>query len=180
MRHQSRETAFKIIYQIDMGKNDLETASRCTMENDGLTKREQEFCQELVCAVEERLTEIDGIIQRNTVGWHVERMMSVDRNLLRLAVYEMLYSAHISPKGAINEVLELAKIYGKQESSAFINSILDKVLRNEEKRSNLVTEAAREVMAEEPALSQAEPQVIEREVTAEEADALLCGKILAE
>ena len=45
MRHQSRETAFKIIYQIDMGKNDLETALRCTMENDGLTKREQEFCQ---------------------------------------------------------------------------------------------------------------------------------------
>jgi len=106
--------------------------------------------------------------------------MSVDRNLLRLAVYEMLYSAHISPKGAINEVLELAKIYGKQESSAFVNSILDKVLKNEEKRSELVTEAAREVMAEEPALPQTEPQVIEREVTAEEADALLHGKILAE
>ena len=101
MRHQSRETAFKIIYQIDMGKNDLETALRCTMENDGLTQQEQAFCQELVRAVEEHLIEIDEIIQRNTVGWHVERMMSVDRNLLRMAVYEMLYSAHISPKGAL-------------------------------------------------------------------------------
>lgn len=180
MRHQSRETAFKIIYQIDMGKNDLETALRCTMENDGLTQQEQAFCQELVRAVEEHLIEIDEIIQRNTVGWYVERMMSVDRNLLRMAVYEMLYSAHISPKGAINEVLELAKIYGKQESSAFINSVLDKVLKTEEKRSDLVTEAARAAMAHEPTLSQAEPQVIEREVTAEEADALLHGKILAE
>ncbi len=180
MRHQSRETAFKIIYQIDMGKNDMETALRCTMENDGLNQTEQAFCRELVQAVEDNLTEIDQIIQRNTVGWHVERMMSVDRNLLRLAVYEMLFSAHISPKGAINEVLDLAKLYGKQESSAFINSILDKVLKQEAKRAHVVTAAAREAMAQEPALPQEEPPVIQREVTAEEADALLHGKLPVE
>lgn len=176
MRHQSRETAFKIIYQIDMGKNDMETALRCTMENDGLNQTEQAFCRELVQAVEDNLSEIDEIIQRNTVGWHVERMMSVDRNLLRLAVYEMLFSAHISPKGAINEVLELAKLYGKQESSAFVNSVLDKVLNREDKRADVVTAAAREAMAQEPALPQEEPSVIRRDVTAEEADALLHGK----
>lgn len=174
MRHQSRETAFKIIYQVDMGKNELETALEHTMENDGLSQTEQAFCQQLVTEVAAHLTEIDEIIQRNTTGWNVERMMSVDRNLLRLAVYEMLFSAHIVPRGAINEALELAKIYGKKESSAFINSVLDKVLKNETKRDDVVTAAALQAMAEE---SHAEPAtetvVIEREITQEEAEAFL-------
>ena len=176
MRHQSRETAFKIIYQIDIGKNDMATALQHTMNNDGLNEREQVFCRELVTAVEEKLTEIDAIIQKHTTGWKVERMMSVDRNLLRLAVYEMLYSAHISPKGAINEVLDIAKVYGKKESAGFINSILDKVLKNEEKRDNLVTEAAAEVMAQPPTLDQTEPAVIEHELSEAEAEVILGGK----
>ena len=180
MRHQSRETAFKIIYHIDMGKNDLETALQHTMQNDGLNQREQVFCRELVTAVEEHLDEIDAIIQRHTTVWRVERMMSVDRNLLRLAVYEMLYSGHISPKGAINEVLDIAKVYGKKESVGFINSILDKVLKNEEKRDTLVTAAAAAVMADETAIAREEPVVIEREITAEEAESILNGGCAAE
>lgn len=177
MRHQSRETAFKIIYQIDMGKNDLETALQHTMGNDGLTEKEQIFCRELVTAVENHLEEIDAIIQKHTTGWKVERMMSVDRNLLRLAVYEMLYSAHISQKGAINEVLDLAKVYGKKESVGFINSILDKVLKQEEKRDSLITEAAAEVMAQPPTLDQTEPEVITRELSEAEAAAILGGNV---
>lgn len=173
MRHQSRETAFKIIYQIDMGKNDLETALQHTMQNDGLTEKEQMFCRELVTAVEQHLAEIDAMIQKHTVGWKVDRMMSVDRNLLRLAVYEMLYSAHISQIGAINEVLDLAKLYGKKESVGFINSILDKIMKQEEKRDNLVTEAAAEVMAMPPTLEQNEPVVVAQELSEEEAAAIL-------
>ena len=174
MRHQSRETAFKIIYQLDIGKNDLETALQHTMEEDGLNQRERAFCQELVMAVEEKLPEIDQIIERNTTGWHVGRMMSVDRNLLRLAVYEMLFSAHISPKGAINEAVDMARVYGKQESASFVKSILDKVLKQEERRYDLVTAAAAEA-AEEPALPQKEPEVVTREISEEEAERLLPG-----
>ena len=111
MRHQSRETAFKIIYQVDMGSVDVETALAHTMEEDGLNQREQAFCRELVLAVESNKADIDAIIQRNVTGWTVGRMMSVDRNLLRLAVYEMLYSGHIAQKGAINEAVEMAKFY---------------------------------------------------------------------
>ena len=90
MKRQSRETAFKVIYQIDMGKNDMETALQITMDNDGLNQKEQLFCRNLVLAVEEQLDEIDRMIQRNTTGWTIDRMMSVDRNLLRLAVYEIV------------------------------------------------------------------------------------------
>lgn len=178
MRHQSRETAFKIIYQIDIGKNDMETALQHTMNNDGLNEREQVFCRELVTAVEEKLTEIDAIIQKHTTGWKVERMMSVDRNLLRLAVYEMLYSGHIAQKGAINEAVEMAKIYGKKESSGFINSVLDKVMKNEERKDSIVTEAAKEAMAEAPIKEDEKvTMIIEREVTEEEAEAILAGKL---
>ena len=74
MRHQSRETAFKIIYQIDIGKNDMETALQHTMNNDGLNDREQVFCRELVTAVEEKLADMDyykirlGVIKENING----------------------------------------------------------------------------------------------------------------
>ena len=174
MKHQSRETAFKVIYQIDMGKNDLETALEHTMDNDGLSMKEQQFCRELATAVQDNLAEIDEIIQRNMTGWTVSRLMSVDRSLLRLAVYEMLYCGHIAPKGAIDEAIVLAKLYGQKKSSAFINSVLDKVLINEARRENIVTEAATEVMAEEEGeVKPTATLVVERELTVEEAESIL-------
>ncbi len=176
MKRQSRETAFKVIYQIDMGKNDMETALQITMNNDGLNQKEQLFCRQLVLAVEEQLDEIDQMIQRNTTGWTIDRMMSVDRNLLRLAVYEIVYGGHITPEGAINEAVELAKVYGQKRSSAFVNSILDKVMKNEEKRSGNIVEAAEdaeETTAQETDAAQAEPVVIMHEISEEEAERLM-------
>lgn len=173
MKHQSRETAFKVIYQIDMGQNDLETALAHTMDNDGLSVKEQQFCRELVTAVQAHLSDLDEIIQRNMTGWTVSRLMSVDRNLLRLAVYEMLYSGHITPEGAIDEAVELAKLYGQKKSSAFINSVLDKVLHKEARRENTVTTVAAEVMAEVSEQKPTARLVVERELTVEEAEAIL-------
>ena len=93
-------------------------------------------------------------------------------------VYEMLYSGHIAQKGAINEAVEMAKIYGKKESSGFINSVLDKVMKNEERKDSIVTEAAKEAMAEAPIKEDEKvTMIIEREVTEEEAEAILAGKL---
>ena len=121
MRHQSRETAFKIIYQLDilrfllgyLPRHNLRFFLRQSRFLRCLCRsRRHQIIPPFLMAVEEKLPEIDQIIERNTTGWHVGRMMSVDRNLLRLAVYEMLFSAHISPKGAINEAVDMAKVYG--------------------------------------------------------------------
>ena len=172
MRHQGRESAFKIIYQVDVGKNDIETALQVTMENDGLNKKEQAFCRDLVLAVEAHLEELDTIIQRNTIGWNVDRMMSIDRNLLRLAVYEMIYCGHIMPEGAINEAVEMAKIYGKAESPRFINSILDKVLKKEERKSHHMPECAEELM-QQPEEPWEKPMVVRKEISEQEAETLL-------
>ena len=128
MKHQSRETAFKVIYQIDMGKNDLETALEHTMDNDGLSMKEQQFCRELATAVQDNLAEIDEIIQRNMTGWTVSRLMSVDRSLLRLAVYEMQYTG-LPAAVAINEAVELTRKYSGEESCPFVNGVLGSISR---------------------------------------------------
>ena len=121
---------------------------------------------------------IDQRIGQNAHGWKTNRMTKLSRSILRLAVYEMLYSGHIAQKGAINEAVEMAKIYGKKESSGFINSVLDKVMKNEERKDSIVTEAAKEAMAEAPIKEDEKvTMIIEREVTEEEAEAILAGKI---
>ena len=189
MRHQSRESAFKVIYQMDMGDTDVESAlehiaeednltsteaafCKDVVEEDNLSETEAAFCTELVTAVIYRLEQIDIIIQRNMTGWRVNRLMSVDRNLLRLATYEIVFSGHISPEGAINEAVEMAKIYGQEQSSRFINSVLDKIRKNEPKQDNVVSEAAKKAAEEEKPIELI-TETIERVLTEEEAEAFL-------
>lgn len=172
MRHQSRESAFKAIYQMDMGDTDVESALEHVVEEDNLSETEAAFCTELVTAVIYRLEQIDIIIQRNMTGWRVNRLMSVDRNLLRLATYEIVFSGHISPEGAINEAVEMAKIYGQEQSSRFINSVLDKIRKNEPKQDNVVSEAAKKAAEEEKPVELI-TETIERVLTEEEAEAFL-------
>jgi N utilization substance protein B len=70
---------------------------------------------------------IDGLIQRTSTNWKLERMARVDRNILRLAVYELLRRPEVPVKVTLNEAVELGKKYGSEESSAFVNGILDRI-----------------------------------------------------
>jgi N utilization substance protein B len=76
---------------------------------------------------------LDALINRLSEHWRLERMGAVDRNLLRLAAYELLYQHNIPPKVVINEAIELAKRYGTEDSGAFVNGILDQVLADRKK-----------------------------------------------
>jgi len=172
MRHQSRESAFKAIYQMDMGDTDVESALEHVMEEDNLSETEAAFCGELVRGVYARLEQLDQIVQRNLTGWRVNRLMSVDRNLIRLATYEILFCGHIAPEGAINEAVEMAKIYGQENSSRFINSVLDKVKKNEPKQDNTVSPAAQKALDEERPIELI-TETIERVLTEEEAESFL-------
>ena len=78
--------------------------------------------------IEQKLGEIDSILTQATSGWKLNRMGKVDLNLLRLAVYEIRYDEEIPVKVAINEAVELAKIYGGDSSAGFINGILAKII----------------------------------------------------
>lgn len=85
------------------------------------------FAEPLIRGTLEKLTEIDGRIQRYAKNWDLNRMAVVDRNVLRLAVYEMLYREDIPPVVSINEAVDIAKKFSTDESGRFVNGILDKV-----------------------------------------------------
>ena len=85
------------------------------------------YLLQLVLGVDTHLEELDALIARYSEHWRLERMAAVDRNLLRLAAYELLYVPKIPPKVVINEAVELAKLYGTEVSGAFVNGILDRI-----------------------------------------------------
>jgi N utilization substance protein B len=79
--------------------------------------------------IEAHQEEIDHLVEERAEGWRLERLYSVDRNILRLAIYELLYREDVPPEVVIDEAVELAKKYGTERSPAFINGILDRVLK---------------------------------------------------
>lgn len=90
----------------------------------------KEFAQELVAGTHGHLAEIDGVIAESAENWVLDRMAAVDRNILRSAVFELLYKEDIPPAVIINEAIEIAKKYSMKESAPFINGILDKIARS--------------------------------------------------
>jgi transcription antitermination protein NusB len=89
---------------------------------------EDEFSQRLVRGVLDHGPEIDRVIEGHSENWRLERMPAVDRNILRIAAFELLYCEEIPPKVAVNEAVELGKRFGTEESGSFINGILDKIM----------------------------------------------------
>lgn len=88
------------------------------------------YAEELLQGIYQHKEEIDNLIQSHSSNWKMERMAMVDRNLLRIAVFEICFSqGQIPPNAAINEAIEIAKKYGTTESAAFLNGILDEIAK---------------------------------------------------
>jgi len=90
-------------------------------------KEVRAYSREVVLGVWEKKAELDRLIRGSSKNWRVERMSRVDRNILRLAIYEVVYRKDVPPKVSIDEAVELGKRYGTEESGAFINGILDHI-----------------------------------------------------
>jgi N utilization substance protein B len=132
-RHSSRERALQILFQLDMSHQPVETAIASYY--DGLHSEDNEerpepdpFMEELVRGTLERAAEIDRRIVQRSEHWRMERMAVVDRNVLRLAIYEMSTGLLPAPV-VINEAIELARRYSGDESVAFVNGVLDAIHR---------------------------------------------------
>jgi len=129
-RRKAREVALQFLYQLDLqGESDpaehaTEFWARHPLDEDG-----REFADGLVRGAMERQGAIDEYIGRCTENWELDRMAVVDRNILRLAVYELGWREETPPKVVINEAIEIAKKFGTRESGRFINGILDRVHR---------------------------------------------------
>lgn len=132
-RRAAREAALQVLFQIDIGKVDFAKALDFVVEENRLNEKQVEFLRGLVRGVLRRLARIDGIINEISVDWNLERMAGVDRNILRLALWEICYSAEVPPNVAVNEAIELGKTFSTGESGRFINGILGRVLESLDK-----------------------------------------------
>ncbi|MCB2228463.1 MAG: transcription antitermination factor NusB [Desulfarculaceae bacterium] len=128
-RRKSRELALKVLYQMEHGDASAEEALASFADNFAAPARLWDYARELVMGISERAWDIDDSLSSASRRWRVERMDRVDRNILRMACYEMLFAADpVPPRVAINEAVELAKRYGADESPAFINAVLDSLM----------------------------------------------------
>ena len=142
-RRQARELALRMLFQRDLSGGAPETTVRAfescfSPEKDdenGLEITAEDFARawplarELFMGVCAHLDEIDEAVSRAAANWSLNRMSPVDRGLIRLAYFEMLHRDDIPPRVSLNEALEIAKNYGDDDSRAFINGVLDKLMR---------------------------------------------------
>ena len=133
-RHRAREQALQLLFQWDFRRTPLDEITRgyydslLLSEDSTAQPRPEEFTGELFHGVVDELTDVDDRIERNASNWRMSRMPAVDRNVLRLAVWEMLRT-ETPPAVIIDEALELARRFSGEESVHFINGVLDAVRR---------------------------------------------------
>jgi len=136
-RRQARELAMQALFYMDMQKDAseemLEDFCGCFCPS----KKSRPFLIKLVTGVLETKGRIDALVERFSQNWQISRMSCVDRNVMRIAVYEMLYCDDIPPKVSINEAIDIGKKFGTQESGAFINGIMDSIRGSLEKEGVL-------------------------------------------
>ena len=131
-RRRAREHALQLLYQIDSGDGDLEQALALFWEDVSPDDEGVTFASTVVRGVAEHREALDVIIEEHSINWKLHRMPCVDRNILRIAVFEFLHCEDIPLMVSINEAIEMGKRFSTGESGAFINGILDKISKNEE------------------------------------------------
>ena len=128
-RRKARELAVQLLYQHDLGKAEAEEGMRLFWEYFPVDMEAREFCTQLVLGTLDRLLAIDELLSEASENWSLNRMSVVDRNILRLATYELLDRPEIPPSVSLNEAIEIAKKYSSPDAAVFINGVLDRVKR---------------------------------------------------
>jgi N utilization substance protein B len=129
-RRKAREVALQFLYQLDQtGAGDPTPFEEDFWRRHPVDEEARAFASSLVRGAKTQQVKIDAIIAECAEHWDLERMAVVDRNILRMAVFELLYEPTVPGKVAINEAIEIAKKFGTAESSRFINGVLDRIHR---------------------------------------------------
>jgi len=129
-RHRSRELAIKVLYHLEFTPGDPNEEFGLICKNFNSSALIIPFSRQLVLGVWEKKNELDRLISLSSKNWRLERMSRIDRNILRLGVYEIFFLRDIPPKVSIDEAVELAKKFGADDSGPFINGILDNIYIN--------------------------------------------------
>lgn len=140
-RRLAREMAVSSLYQMEMNEVDANEALEVLIEEIGVDdevsnkstdEKTNEFARKLLAGVTQNKAAIDDLLTTFLTGWQVDRLSRVDRQVLRLACYEMVFSQDAPQKVVLNEAIELAKHFGTEESGKFVNGVLAKMLKSED------------------------------------------------
>ena len=127
-RRKARTAALQVLYETDGTGHDAKRALMSRLEFCPLDPSGEQFARKLIDGVIENRTRIDKMISDHAPTWPVGQIAMVDRNLLRMAIYEIMMSGETPPKVAVNEAVELGKAYGTDSSSRFVNGVLGSVI----------------------------------------------------
>jgi N utilization substance protein B len=130
IRRKARELALQVLYQIDLAGLEPAPALELFCEHFEAGKRSMPYTRRLVQGVVDNRQEFDTMIGSHAENWRPERMSVIDRNILRLALYELRYQTDVPARVVINEAIEVAKRFGNEESGSFINGILDAIRKS--------------------------------------------------
>lgn len=139
-RRKARESTLQILFQLEFDDTPPETVIASFWKNKKATKEIKEHSRWLVEGIFSHGEDIDALIQSVSSNWRISRMAIVDRNVLRIAVFELLYGEDLAPAIVINEAIEIAKKYSSEEGATFVNGILDAVRKEIQKMKNLSKE----------------------------------------
>ncbi len=137
-RTRSRAVAIQALYEMDATTHDVQTVIRNRLEADETPEDVATYASQLIQGVLAHVNELDARIADAAPAWPIGQMAGVDKSILRLAIFEMLFETGLSPKIAINEAVELAKIFGHESSPKFINGVLGTIERARKKRSGTI------------------------------------------
>ena len=126
-RRKSRELALQALYQWNITRQDPFLILDQQKANFSPADEDDGFAQQILMGVLEHYNHIDELIEKFSEHWRLDRISIIDRNILRMAIFELLFREDIPPKVTLNEAIDLGKRFGSEDSSAFINGILDRI-----------------------------------------------------
>ena len=126
-RRASREIAMKLLYQLEIQKDDREEQVGSVLEDNALTENDEQYIRDVIEGVIKNVSYIDSVIEKHSKGWKISRISKVDLSILRLSIFEICFREDIPFNVSINEAVELAKKYSSEDAGAFVNGILAKV-----------------------------------------------------
>ncbi|MGD2245764.1 MAG: transcription antitermination factor NusB [Candidatus Aminicenantes bacterium] len=136
-RRKAREATIQILFQLEFNEGTLEEILNQYWKSKKAEKEVREYSSWLVKNILKHKDDLDRIIQSKSEHWRLSRMAVIDRNILRMAVFELIHKENLAPAIVINEAIEVAKKYSSVQSANFINGILDAVNKAYEREKNL-------------------------------------------
>lgn len=158
-RRPAREAALRALYESEIRKTDVSTSLASQESFEQLPEELQEYARQVASGAQRESAVIDRIIESKLTEYDLKRVASVDRNLLRIAVFELYYRDDVPPKVTLDEAIELAKKYSTAESGKFVNGVLAAILAESPKKDWTPIEGR--AAFEEPAPSEPEPEVVQ-------------------